>query len=153
MEEENEEFVEGLKATVVGREIDTKKDTYKYIVQLECKYKIWKGRIMETMFLVLRSYYEFYILYCVLKEYAIFCHIDRRFLFIPLLPEIDHEIEIAANQSKLIKMQNELEKWIQLLQLRPDILYAEEFQDFLNLSQCGIVELRLCKNVFPFSPL
>ncbi len=43
MEEENEEFVEGLRVTVVGHDVDPKKDAFRYLIQLECKYKVWKG--------------------------------------------------------------------------------------------------------------
>ncbi len=54
---------------------------------------------------------------------------------------------MAADQAKLNKMQNDLGKWVQRLQLRADILGAEEFQDFLDLSHPDSVELRLCKRV------
>lgn len=43
MVEESEEFVDSLKISVVGREADLTKESYKYIIQLECKYKLWKG--------------------------------------------------------------------------------------------------------------
>ncbi len=41
--EVGEEYVDGLHVSVVGRDADLRKETYKYIVQLECKYNIWRG--------------------------------------------------------------------------------------------------------------
>jgi len=46
MVEENEEFVDGLKISIIGREAGSKAGTYKYIIQLENKYKSWKGILM-----------------------------------------------------------------------------------------------------------
>ncbi len=41
--EENEEFVDGLRISVIGHEAGSKPGSYKYVIQLECKYKSWKG--------------------------------------------------------------------------------------------------------------
>ena len=43
MEEDNEEFVDGLRISISKREPGDKPASYKYIIQLECKYKQWKG--------------------------------------------------------------------------------------------------------------
>lgn len=43
MEEDNEEFVDGLKTSITGREPGDSPGSYKYVIQLECKYKVWKG--------------------------------------------------------------------------------------------------------------
>eukprot|EP00830_Metopus_es_P013287 TRINITY_DN3206_c0_g1_i1.p1 TRINITY_DN3206_c0_g1~~TRINITY_DN3206_c0_g1_i1.p1 ORF type:complete len:541 (-),score=76.13 TRINITY_DN3206_c0_g1_i1:224-1846(-) len=85
---------------------------------------------------VFRSYYEFYVLFCLRKD---------KFLFLPLLPEMEHETEILANKTKLFQFQNDLEKWLHFLRERPDIVGSEEYQDFLQLSVPEIVEVRSCK--------
>jgi len=43
MEEDNEEFVDGLKTSIIGREPGDQPGSYKYVIQLECKYKVWKS--------------------------------------------------------------------------------------------------------------
>ena len=68
-------------------------------------------------------------------------------MFIPTLITLSSEMEISANHSQLVHIQNSLEKWLCLAQSRPDLLGSEEFQDFLNLSQPGVVEVRISKHV------
>jgi len=80
--------------------------------------------------------------------FQVFNIFSSKYLFISPIPEIDPETELAADKSQIISMQNDLEKWLHNLQIRPDILGSEEFQDFLNLSEPGDVELRICKHVF-----
>ena len=41
--EVGEEYVDGLRVSVVGRDADLSKETYKYVVQLDCKYNTWRG--------------------------------------------------------------------------------------------------------------
>ncbi len=64
-----------------------------------------------------------------------------------LLPDIAGEKEISADGSKQVRAQNELEKWLQQLQRRADVMASEEFQDFLELGLPGTVEQRMCKRV------
>ncbi len=41
--EQGEEFVDGLKVSLVGREVEEKKESHKYVIQMECKYNLWRG--------------------------------------------------------------------------------------------------------------
>ena len=65
----------------------------------------------------------------------------------PVLRLVDPETEVSANREKIVQIQNILENWLRLVQSRADLLGSEEFQDFLDLSRPGSVELRMSKHV------
>ena len=93
-----------------------------------------------------RSYYEFYVLDYILKGY---CYIIfRKYLFLPCLFTLDPGAEITLDNTKLTQVQNALEKWLKLLQKRPDVLGSPEFQDFLYIHLPGVVDLRICKEPY-----
>jgi hypothetical protein len=74
--------------------------------------------------------------------------IHSKYLFVPVLGLVDPETEVAANHAKIVQIQNGLEDWLHSVQSRADLLGSEEFQDFLDLSRPGSVELRMSKHVW-----
>lgn len=73
---------------------------------------------------------------------------NSKYLFVPSLAYVNAETEVAADHGRLVQLQNGLENWLHSAQARADLLGAEEFQDFLDLSRPGNVELRMSKHVW-----